>query len=61
MRALWLEKQQLQFRKYVALPVTKSVDALIRTKLAGICGTDLELVNGYDPFIGIPAMNLLGR
>ncbi|MCJ7735080.1 MAG: alcohol dehydrogenase catalytic domain-containing protein [Anaerolineales bacterium] len=61
MRALWLEKQQLQFRKDVALPVTKSGDVLIRTKLAGICSTDLELVNGYYPFIGIPGHEFVGE
>jgi len=31
---------------------------LLKPRLAGICGTDLELLHGYSSFDGIPAMNL---
>lgn len=33
----------------------------MRVLLAGICGTDLELVNGYYPFRGIPGHEFVGR
>jgi threonine dehydrogenase-like Zn-dependent dehydrogenase len=45
MYSLWLEKQSLSLRD-VPRP-DKPGEALIRVRLAGICGTDLELARGY--------------
>ncbi len=61
MRALWLENQQLQFRTDVPLPELEEGDVLIQPRLSGICSTDLELVNGYYPFTGIPGHEFVGE
>lgn len=53
MKALWLEERRLVFRSDIPLP-QKSGEALLRVRLAGICGTDLELLKGYYHFAGIP-------
>ncbi len=36
-------------------------EALIRVVLAGICGTDLEILKGYAGFRGIPGHEFVGR
>ncbi len=59
MQSLWLENQQLAFRD---IPVPEPSDeALIRIRLAGICGTDLELLKGYYPFRGVPGHEFVGE
>ena len=60
MRGLWLENQQLKFRKDLPLPELEKGDVLIQPRLSGICSTDLELVNGYYPFTGIPGHEFVG-
>lgn len=59
MQALWLENNQLSLRN-VPQP-EKPGEALIRVRLAGICGTDLEMVKGYYPFTGIPGHEFVGE
>ena len=59
MQALWLENNHLDLRD-VPRPV-KPGEALVRIRLAGICGTDLELVKGYYPFTGIPGHEFVGE
>lgn len=59
MRALWLENQSLSLRE-IPRP-EKAGEALIRVRLAGICGTDLELVRGYYPFTGVPGHEFVGE
>lgn len=54
MRALWLENQTLQFKTNVPQPVIQPEGALLKVQCAGICGTDLALLNGYYDFKGIP-------
>jgi threonine dehydrogenase-like Zn-dependent dehydrogenase len=41
-------------------PVPGRGEALIRTLLAGICGTDLELLRGYRGFRGVPGHEFVG-
>ena len=36
-------------------------EALVRVRLAGICGTDFELVKGYMGFAGTPGHEFVGR
>ena len=36
-------------------------DALVRVRLAGICGTDLEQVEGYGAFDGVPGHEFVGE
>jgi len=59
MQALWLENNQLSMRT-IAQP-QKAGEALVKVRLAGICGTDLELVKGYYPFTGIPGHEFVGE
>lgn len=53
MRGLWLEDQQLTYRTDLPIPEPTATEALLRLRLAGICGTDLEMVRGYYPFTGV--------
>ncbi len=61
MQALWLEEQNLQFREDVPIPEPAAGQALIRVRLSGICSTDLELVRGYLPFMGVPGHEFVGE
>lgn len=36
-------------------------EALVKVRLAGVCGTDLEIVKGYYPFTGIPGHEFVGQ
>lgn len=44
----------------VAEPVIRDGEALIDLRLAGICATDLELLQGYADFQGIPGHEFVG-
>jgi 2-desacetyl-2-hydroxyethyl bacteriochlorophyllide A dehydrogenase len=61
MQALWLEDQQLSLRTGLPIPEPQAGEALIRVRLAGLCGTDLELARGYYPFAGIPGHEFVGE
>lgn len=59
MKALWLEERKLSVRD---LPDPRvEGEALVRVRLSGICGTDLELVRGYYPFAGIIGHEFVGE
>lgn len=60
MRALWLEDGKIRLRDDIPLPTPATGEALIRVRLAGICGTDLQLLQGYYPFTGIPGHEFVG-
>ncbi|MGY6217300.1 MDR/zinc-dependent alcohol dehydrogenase-like family protein [Methylolobus aquaticus] len=61
MRALWLERRTVAFREDVPLPeLVESQTAIVRVRLAGICGTDLALLGGYYPYTGIPGHEFVG-
>ena len=60
MNALWLEDRALSIRD-VPVPDAASVgEALIRVRLSGICGTDLELTRGYYPYTGALGHEFVG-
>lgn len=61
MRALWLENRELALRDGVPALAAATGEALIRVRLAGICGTDLALARGYLPFTGIPGHEFVGE
>ncbi|CAI8903946.1 MDR/zinc-dependent alcohol dehydrogenase-like family protein [Methylocaldum szegediense] len=61
MQALWLENGRLSIRDDLPAPVPTAGEALVRLRLAGICGTDLELVRGYYPYTGIPGHEFVGE
>ncbi len=46
--------------KDVPEPVPGKGEALVRVLMAGICGTDLELLAGYRSFRGIPGHEMVG-
>ncbi len=58
MKALWLEDRELSVRD-VPAPLCED-EALIRVRVSGICGTDLELVRGYYPFTGVIGHEFVG-
>jgi threonine dehydrogenase-like Zn-dependent dehydrogenase len=58
MKALWLEEGVLSVR--ARLVPEPGGAALVRVRLSGICGTDLELVRGYYPFTGIIGHEFVG-
>lgn len=61
MGGIWLENQTIEFRDDLPLPSLEAGEALIRVRLAGICGTDLQLLKGYYPFTGIPGHEFVGE
>lgn len=61
MRALWLDSQALSIREDLPIPAPGAGEALIRVRLVGVCGTDLELLRGYVPFAGIPGHEFVGE
>lgn len=61
MKGAWLENQRIAYRDDLAEPVPMPGEALVRVRMAGICGTDLQLLNGYYPFTGIPGHEFVGE
>ena len=61
MQCLWLENLKLSYRDNVPVPTPHPGEVLVRVRLAGICSTDLEMVQGYYPFIGIPGHEFVGN
>jgi threonine dehydrogenase-like Zn-dependent dehydrogenase len=53
MQGLWLEDKQLTLRSDIPIPEPQPGEAQLRMRLAGVCGTDLEMVRGYYPFTGV--------
>ena len=60
MKALCFDGQQLKLRN-VKRPRPQRGEALIQVLLAGICGTDLEILKGYSGFRGILGHEFVGR
>jgi threonine dehydrogenase-like Zn-dependent dehydrogenase len=60
-KALWLENRQLSLRDVPQPDAVAKGEALVRVRLSGICGTDLELVRGYYPFTGIIGHEFVGE
>ncbi len=59
MKALYFDGK-LSLRE-VPKPARGQGEALIRVLLAGICGTDREILKGYSSFHGIPGHEFVGR
>lgn len=59
MKALWLEQGALTVRD-VPVPIAGE-EALVRVRLSGVCGTDLELARGYYPFTGVIGHEFVGE
>jgi 2-desacetyl-2-hydroxyethyl bacteriochlorophyllide A dehydrogenase len=61
MRGLWIQEGALRFREDLPLPEPGPGEARVRVRLAGICGTDLELLRGYAGFRGVPGHEFVGE
>ncbi len=60
MRALLINNGISLCRDYPA-PARIPGESLVKVRLAGICGTDLELVRGYMAFRGVPGHEFVGE
>jgi threonine dehydrogenase-like Zn-dependent dehydrogenase len=60
MRALLLDPQPIVRRDYPG-PAPAPGESIVRVRLAGICGTDLELARGYMSFRGVPGHEFVGE
>jgi threonine dehydrogenase-like Zn-dependent dehydrogenase len=61
MRALVLSGRRLTLHRDYPMPRPARDESLLRVRLAGICGTDLELARGYMRFSGIPGHEFVGE
>jgi threonine dehydrogenase-like Zn-dependent dehydrogenase len=59
MKAIWLEDGELSVRE-IDLPPADG-EAVVRVRLSGICGTDLELARGYYPYTGVLGHEFVGE
>jgi len=60
MRAIVIDGGVALRRDY-ADPAKTAGESIVRVRLAGICGTDLELANGYMDFRGVPGHEFVGE
>jgi 2-desacetyl-2-hydroxyethyl bacteriochlorophyllide A dehydrogenase len=60
MRALVLDPDPI-LREDYPKPTPQSGERLIRVRMAGICGTDLQLARGYMGYRGIPGHEFVGE
>ena len=60
MRALVLDNG-LRSRADYPDPAVPAGECLVKVRMAGICGTDLELAKGYMEFSGIPGHEFVGE
>ncbi|MFY9300728.1 MAG: alcohol dehydrogenase catalytic domain-containing protein [Candidatus Nitrosotenuis sp.] len=58
MKALYLDDSKLELRN--DHPQPKPGEALVKVTLAGICGTDLEMIRGYTSFTGVLGHEFVG-
>jgi threonine dehydrogenase-like Zn-dependent dehydrogenase len=61
MRALTLEGRRLALCSDYPIPRPPRGESLVRVRMAGICGTDLELARGYMGFSGVPGHEFVGE
>jgi 2-desacetyl-2-hydroxyethyl bacteriochlorophyllide A dehydrogenase len=59
-KALWLHDGRLRLRDDVDSASSAADEARVRVLVAGICGTDLALVDGLYPFEGVPGHEFVG-
>src|SRR6266404_5651987 len=60
MRALLVDRQ-LTVRDDYPDPAPAPGESIVRVRMAGICGTDLELARGYMSYRGVPGMRFVPR
>lgn len=57
MRAVYFDGSALRYDSNFSDPSGESV---VRVSLAGICGTDLQIISGYMGYVGIPGHEFVG-
>ncbi len=60
MLGLWLEDLKLSMKDGLPRPARPG-EALVKVRLSGICGTDLELARGYYPYTGVIGHEFVGE
>lgn len=60
MQAALFHSGEIEYRTDYAMPKAEADEARIRLRLAGICGTDLEIVQGYAGFEGVLGHEFVG-
>jgi threonine dehydrogenase-like Zn-dependent dehydrogenase len=60
MRALLLDPQLIERHDYPD-PAPAPGESIVRVRMAGICGTDLELARGYMSYRGVPGHEFVGE
>ncbi|HIG43604.1 MAG: alcohol dehydrogenase catalytic domain-containing protein [bacterium] len=60
MQALWIENNNVSLRN-LDEPAEVEKSVVLEVQLAGICGTDLELMRGYYEFRGIPGHEFVAK
>jgi threonine dehydrogenase-like Zn-dependent dehydrogenase len=60
MKAIWLDDQP-QLRSDLPMPAPAAGEALVKVRLAGVCSTDLALLDGYYPFTGVLGHEFVGE
>lgn len=60
MKGIWLTQKQLQLKTDLPIPTPPPGEVLVKVLRAGICNTDLELLQGYYPYTGILGHEFVG-
>ncbi len=60
MKALYFDGKKLRL-KDMPRPQPAPHEALIKVQYAGICNTDIEILQGYMDFVGIPGHEFVGK
>ena len=61
MDAAWIQNGQVRLRTDLPAPVPTVGERLVDVELAGVCATDLALLDGYMGFAGVPGHEFVGR
>ena len=61
MRALVWDGQHLQLQTAYPTPSVTDTEALVHVRLAGICATDVQILQGYMGFQGVPGHEFVGE
>lgn len=59
MKAVYFDGSKISLK--TDYPNPKSGEALVKVRLAGICGTDLEMIQGYASYVGILGHEFVGE
>ncbi len=61
MQGIWLQDQSLSYRTDLPEPSLDNGAVLVQVCTAGICNTDLEVLRGYRPLMGVMGHEFVGQ